>query len=420
MAERWLARLARVEERESGTVLWAVAWFFLIFTAWNLVKPVREEMGVAGGVSALPWMFTATLLGTLAANPLYAAAASRLRRAVLVPATYRFIALSLLVAFVLLRVADDAVRVHVARGFFVWASVLNLFAVSVFWSFLADSLDSGVAKRLYGLIGLGGTSGAIAGSALATVLAPRVGPEWLLVGSAALFEAGLVAQRRLAQATLALGPRSPDVEASPPARDALEGFRLVLRSPYLLGIAGVLMALTVSATFLYFEQARIVKAAFADKGERTAFFARIDLLVNVATLLLQAFASGRVVSFLGVGRAMAVLPLVTVGGFFALAARPDTAVLLLVQVARRSADYAIARPAREVLFTVVSRAEKYPSKAFLDTFVYRGGDAVGAWTETLLRTMGLGNLGLALAFVPVAIAWSALCLALGRAHERRR
>jgi AAA family ATP:ADP antiporter len=400
-----------VRPGEGRAVLWSAAYFFFLLSSYYVIRPLRDEMGLRGTDQTLTWLFMGTLAGTIVANPVFGALVARFPRRVFIPAVYHVLALNLLVFYGLLQVLPPDGRVAVARVFFVWASVFNLFAVSVFWGFMADLWRSADGKRLFGLIGVGGTAGAIAGSTIVAGLASAVGPVHMLVAAALLLEAAVLCVRRLVTLFGATGPETPTETAG---QGAMAGLRLLLTRPYLLGIAGFLFLYAQSSTFLYFEQARIVRAAFSDSGARAAFFARIDLAVNGLALVTQLFFTGRIVRGAGVGASLAVLPLLTEGGFAALAALPATSVLMVVQVLRRAAEFALVRPTRELLYTVVGRDEKYTAKSLVDTFVYRGADAVGAWTDRLLGVLAAGAWTLALAFLPLAAGWFAIAAWLGR------
>lgn len=412
-----LRKAVRVGDGEIRALLWSCAYFFFLLSSFYVIRPLRDEMGVTGGGDKLNLLFLGTLAGTLVANPPFAALASRFPRRIFIPVVYRVLVAALLVFYLLFSVEKGVNKIQVARVFFVWASVFNLIAVSVFWGLMADLFRPEQGKRLFGFIGVGGTLGAIGGAALTAGLAPRVGPVNLLLLAAALLEAAIFSVRRLVR-IFAVGPdgaRVPDSEL-PPGRGVWSGIRLVMTSPYLLGICLFLFCFSLSSTFIYFEQARIAKATFADAAQRTAFFARIDLYVNLLTLLIQAFLSGRIISSIGVGPALALLPAFSLAGFVGLGFAPIASVLVPFQVMRRAAEYALARPAREVLFTVVNREEKYTSKNFIDTFVLRGGDAAGVWADTLLASLGVATAGVALTFAPVAGVWVCIALFLGKRH----
>ncbi len=419
-----LSRLVRVEPGEGAGLLWSALSFFFILGGYYVIRPLRDEMGAStGGGFALNWLFFGTLAGTLVVNPLFGILVSRTPRRVFVPAVIHALAASFAVFFGLLTLLDGPARLAAGRFFFVYASVFNLLVVSVFWGFLADLFRSEQAKRLFGFIGLGGTVGGIAGGAVTVALARRIGPVPLLLVAAALFEAGVLCLRRLARvyrvdAGAAERAAGGHGEGAPPGTGALSGLTLFAKSRYLLGIAAFLLLFTIGSTFLYLAQARIVRTAFHDAGARTAFFAKADVLVNVLTAVTQLFFTGRILPAVGLGPALALLPVITAAGFFALGASSTANTLFAVQVLRRSAEFALVKPAREALFTVVPREEKYTAKSFIDTFVYRSGDALGALADRLVAFLGLTPMGFAWLFLPVSAVWIANALALGSKQKR--
>jgi AAA family ATP:ADP antiporter len=408
-------------------VAWACAVFFLVLSSYYVLRPIRDEAGVAGGVQNLAWLFSATLAAMLGVHPLFGALVARLPRRRFVPLAYRFFVANLAVFFLLWRAAEPAQAVWIGRVFFVWTSVYNLFVVSVFWSLVADLFRPSQAQRLFGLVAVGGTLGAVLGAGLTAALAPRLGAAGLLLVAALLLELAARAARALDGQEPALAAAAGAEEPAPAAPPAevigggvLEGIRDVGRSPYLLGIAALMLLFTITSTFLYFQQADIVGRAVADRAARTRLFAHVDLAVNVLTLLTQLFLTGRVIRWLGLALALAVLPLLTLAGAALLAAAPLLAVLVGFQVLRRAANFAVQRPAREVLYTVLPRSEKYKAKNFNDTFVYRLGDQLGAWSYTAIGWLGAGLPALALTMVPLSAAWLGLALWLGARYRRLR
>ena len=396
-------------------MLLSALYFFFILSAYYVIRPIREEMALAGGVEYIPWLFTGTLAAMLLVHPIFAAVVSRWPRRRFVTVTYRFFMLNLLAYFVLLRlVTDGAASVWVGRTFFVWISVFNLFVVSVFWSFMTDIFRERQSRRLFGLIGVGGTLGGIVGSAITTFLVGFLSPATLLLFSVLLLEGAVVCLKTLDSRCAA----SP-VTAGSSADDAiggsvLEGIRRVLASPYLLGIGAFMLLFTIGSTFLYNIQADIVSRTFATGAERTSVFARIDLAVNLLTLCTQLFLTGRILKWLGVPLALGILPVLSVFGFLALGAAPVFAVFVVFQVLRRAGNFALAVPTREVLYTVLPRQDKYKAKNFNDLFVYRAGDQIGVWSFAGLRALGLGSSALALTMVPLAGVWLLIALWLGR------
>ena len=421
---RRLQHLVDVRPHEVAAVAWSWLFFFAVLSAYYVIRPIRDDMGVAGGVQNLPWLFTGSLAGMLLANPPYAYLVSRMPRARFVSWAYRVFAANLLVFFVLLQWAPPAQQVWIGRAFFIWTSIFNMFVVSIFWSVMADVFAPGQSKRLFGFIGAGGTIGGIAGAALTGRLVGPLGAANLLLVSALLLEvAALSARRVFAQprtatreengtAALPLGPERAI------GGTIWEGMRRAFADPYLLNVTLNMLFFTVLTTFLYFQQAAIVDATLTGRAERTRFFANIDLAVNVLTLATQTFATGRAVRRWGVAAALAFLPVLSVVGFGILGLAPAIGVLMTFQVLRRAGNFAVARPAREVLFTVVPRADRYKAKTFIDTVVYRAGDQIGAWAYLPLAALGAGVAGVS----SVAVALSALsvvnALWLGRKMER--
>ncbi|AUX36448.1 MULTISPECIES: NTP/NDP exchange transporter [Sorangium] len=416
-----LRRVCDVKEGEVSALLWSFAYFFCVLCSYYILRPVREEMGISGGMDKLPWLFTAVFATMLAAVPAFSALVARLPRRRFIPIVYRFFASNLLVFFGLL--ALDAPRATVGKVFYVWLSVFNLFVVSVFWGFMADVWRSEQGKRLFGVIAAGGSAGALVGSLVTAAQARQIGTANLLLLSAALLELAVLCVTRLNRLAGRLAGDAAPPEASAAEEriggGALRGVTLVLGSPYLLGICAQTLFLSITATVLYFEQARIVAAESMDPARRTAMFASIDLTVNVITIVVQVLVTGRLMTRVGLGVALAVVPVVTGVGFLALAARPTLSMIAGFQGLRRAIHYAVDRPAREILFTVVAREEKYKAKSFIDTVAFRGGDAASAWALSGLSALGVKAAGLSLLMVPVAGGWVLLSRYLARRQAER-
>jgi AAA family ATP:ADP antiporter len=413
---RVLAPMARPGEMRA--LLWSFAYFFCLLAGYYVLRPLRDEMGVAGGVRNLQWLFTATFLAMLVAVPVYGALVARLPRRRFIPIVYHFFVANLVIFWFLLTSGIE--REIVARVFFVWISVFVLFAVSVFWSFMADLFTPGQGKRLFAFIAAGGTAGSLAGPALTIGLAELLGPANLLIVAALFLEMAVLCVRRLEQvapetATQIAG-KTADVSLG---GGWLDGFLLLLRSPYLAGITLWVSLLSVAATFLYFQQANIVAAASDDPAVRTRIFASVDLAVGVLTLIVQAFATGKLIARFGIGAALCLLPVVLAAGFALLAAAPMLAVVIAFQALQRTANFAISNPAREVLFTVVEREEKYKAKNVIDVVAVRGADAAGGWLFAALRSLGMELRAISLVAIPIAAVCLALAVALGRAQDKR-
>jgi AAA family ATP:ADP antiporter len=400
---------------ERRAVLWSFAYFFALLAAYYVLRPLRDQSAIAGGIKALPWLFTATFATLLVAQPLYGALVGRWPRRRFIVVVYHFFAANLALFWLLLVLGIEPVAV--ARIFFVWVSVFNLFAVAVFWSFMADLFDSEQGKRLFGFIGAGGTAGALLGPVLTIALSGPLGPANLLLVALVLLELAVLCVHRLERTTAAAeGPRRDE---RPVGGGAFSALTEIARSPYLLGIAAWVSLLSFGATVLYFAQAHIVAAEVHGAAAQTRVFAGVDLAVGLLSLVTQLFATGRFLKRFGCGAAAGALPAVYLVGFAVLGFSPTLAVVLVFQVAQRWMNFAIANPARQVFFTVVDREEKYKAKSFIDVVVYRGSDALSGWAFDSLQAIGLKLGVVALCALPVAALWLVLSLALGRGQERR-
>lgn len=420
-ARSWIERLVDVRPRELAAVGWSWLFFFSVLSAYYVIRPIRDEMGVAGGVENLPWLFAGSLTGMLLLNPPFAWLVGRMPRPRFVSFGYRFFAVNLLAFFAALVVGDAAADVWTGRVLFVWTSVFNMFVVSIFWSVMADVFSAAQGKRLFGFIGAGGTIGGITGAAITSSLVGLLGAANLLLVSAALLEVAALAARRLfAQPRLepAAPPAGTDGAETAIGGAVWDGMRRSLSDPYLVNVTLHMLFFTLLTTFLYFQQATIVDAAITDRIARTRFFANVDLAVNLLTLVTQTFATGRAVQRWGVTAALAFLPVMSVVGFGVLGAAPTVAVLMTFQVLRRAGNFAVARPAREVLFTVVAPTDRYKAKTFIDTVIYRVGDQLGAWAYAPLAALGAGVAGVSGAAIALALLSAANAVWLGRKMRR--
>lgn len=401
---------------ELHVVVLAMVFAFVLMAGYSLLKPVRDEIGSAHE-EYLSWLWSGTFLVMLALVPLFGWAASRFRRRTLIVGTYQFFSANLVVFYFLLRglPPEGTLRTIVDCSFYVWVSVFNLFALSVFWSFLADTFRSEEGKRCFARIMMGATLGAIVGPWLTTLLVDPLGTANLMWVSIGLVQAAvlcfLVLDRGQAQAS-GSGSLSRALGGG-----IWDGARTVWRSPYLRSICVYLLLFLVSSGFLYRLKAHYAHDFFEDRGARTAFYANIEIVSNVLTLALQFLVTGKLLQRLGVGFTLAILPVLTMLAFGALGLWTSLATIAVADVLRRAGNYALAKPAREVLFTVVPRDQKYKSKSFLDTFVYRGGDSAVSWMYDGFATFLQGS-GLALAVVPFAALWTGSAVRLGRLNKK--
>ncbi len=420
VAYRLLRRMIDVRPEEVPALAWSWLYIFSVLSSYYIIRPIRDEIGVAGGVEHLPWLFTGTLVGMIAVNPPFAALVKTLPRRRFISIVYRFFSTNLLVFVPLLKVPTAELSMWAGRAFFIWTSIFNLFVVSVFWALMVDVFNAEQGKRLFGLIAAGATLGGIVGSSLTATLASHVEPTHLLLASAALLEVAVFSVRRLSRLSEALRLRpAARAEEAPIGGTVFSGLTHAFKSAYLLNISLYILLFAITSTLLYFQQATVVNHTFADRPARTAFFARVDLTVNVLTLGTQLFLTGRLLRVLGVALTLIILPGLSVLGFVALALVPTIAIIVIFQVLRRAGNFAVARPTREVLFTVVPREDKYKAKSFIDTVVYRAGDQIGAWSYGLLAFLGLDMTGIAIAAIPISAAWVVNSLWLGRKQEAK-
>lgn len=442
---RGIGRLVDFRPGEGRTILLSGLYFFFILLSYYLLRPVREAMGIQGGADKLPWVMTGTLLAMAAVNPLFSWLVSKYPRRIFIPTTYHFFAVNMLIFFGLFHMMPESWHKNLGYAFYIWLSVFNLFVVSVFWGFSADLYSREQAKRLFGVIAIGGTVGAITGAAVTGALVngfdiERFGlgpylikvpvPAMLLVAIVPLEMAVLCVTVLVRRGGFAKRVGASGTDASPPKPEPgpgmWKGLEAIAASRYLKVIAIYMLLFSVSSTFLYIEQGRIVEAAFPDRAQRTAAFADIDLWANLLTLATQLLFTGRIIGIVGIGGALCILPLLTLIGFAVLWQNPTLTVLMWFQVIRRGVHYAVDRPAREVLYTVLGPDEKYKTKSFIDTFVYRAGDMIGGWAPVwwasgTAKAMGAA-VGLAIGWiaVPVSIAWLGVALVLGKMQGRQK
>ena len=394
-------------------VVLASLTFFLILSSYYVLRPVRDEMGVQTGADRLPWLFTGTFIATLLLVPLWGFVAGHVRRSILLPVTYGFIILNL-VAFLTV-MGTRTLTLPIAVAFFIWASVINLFVVSLFWSTVSDVFTTEQSHRVYGFIAAGGTVGALAGPAITATLAERVSTSTLLLISAIGFTAATLCAVMLSRTKRAPGERDPrDVRIG---GTTLAGIRLTLQSRRLRSIALIIICYTTVSTFLYFEQTNIVGKTIADSGERKAFFATIDLMTNGIALIVQILFTAIIVRRFGVRTALGIVPFLVMIGFMLLGFRPEPVVLAFLQIAHKAGDFSLVRPGREMIYTTVDPESRYKAKSFIDTTVYRGNDAVSGWITSAIRTGGL--IAVVAAGVLVAGIWAITGYRIGRRHDER-
>jgi AAA family ATP:ADP antiporter len=417
---RLLKRIAGVEPVETRAVLISFAYFFFLMASYFILRPLRDAMGTVYGVKHLQELFTGTFIVSFIVAPVYAGLASRVRLASFLPWVYGFIALTMVAFFVLFRAAPE--NRLVAAAFYIWLSTFNLLTISVFWSMMADIFSSAQAKRLFGFIAAGGTVGTIVAPAFITFFVDLVGVNALLLISAAGFFITATLVRALEAEKRKLVVADPRAQRTSMDKklggNPFDGFVLIFKSRYLLMISLFLLLMTWISTIIYFQLQDLITHDFATKAARTQAFATIDLATNTCAVLVQLFGTRRFIQRFGVTAGLLINPIIMVIAFLAVVLSPVLLVLGSIQVARRFAEYAVAKPSRDMLFTVVDQQAKYKAKNVIDTVVYRFGDLSSAWFSAAILPFGVA--GLALAGVLVSVFWFPIAWMLGRRYESVR
>lgn len=421
LASRLLNRVAAIEPFEVRAVSLSMLYFFFLFGSYSVIKPVRDAMGTVYGIAHLQELFTVTLLVSLLCAPLYAKLANRFRLSTFLPWIYGFIASTMVLFYVLFSAGHIQER-WVAAAFYVWVSTFNLLAISVFWTFMADLYSRSQAKRLFGFVAAGGTLGGIVGPAVAATLATRIGNNNLLLIAAAGFTVTAFLVSLLAREKQALVVAGAETQRSSLdhhlSGTALDGFRLLLRSPYLMLLALFLLLMTWISTIVYFQLGELITHAFSSKEARTQAYGTIDLAVNSCAVLVQLLGTGRLIARFGVGLGLLLNPVIMVFAFLAIAFSPVLSVLAGIQIVRRVAEYAVAKPTREMLFTAVDQESRYKAKNVIDTVVYRFGDFSSAWISAAILPFGVT--GLAVFGVIASAIWFPVAWSLARRYESMR
>ncbi|HEX5789390.1 MAG TPA: MFS transporter [Woeseiaceae bacterium] len=422
MPYKLLERVLGVEKRETVAVAWSFAYFFCVLSSYYMLRPIREMLGVASGVTTVPVLFTSTFLAMIAATTIFGWVASKFPRRVFLPWVYAFFVLNILFFYGAFLWAEASATdfVWIGRVFFVWISIFNLFVVSVFWSFMADIYTREQGRRLFGVISAGGSIGALAGPAVTIHLVDIIGFERLLPLSAALLLGSIVCigrLRRWVERAQAKDVAETAAAPKPLGGSAFAGMTHVFRSRYFIAISVVSVLASLLGTALYMFMNALVGETIADADARTKLFAYLDLGTGMLTVVFQLLVVRHAVRKLGLGMTFALMPLLSVVGFALLAVHPTLLFVAVLQALRRAVGFGFSKPANDMLYSVVTPEEKYKAKNFIDTAVYRAGDLVGTWT--IRAVWGLGMTGIALALLPFAILWVLIALWLGREYRRR-
>lgn len=431
----------KVEPNELKATLLSFLFVFSIMTAWFVLKPARDALSSDWTDAQLSWLWTSTFFFSAIAVAVYGAVISRLRFSSIVPGVYGFFALTFVGFFVAGTTLKDPslviklnygltsvfgptadVNDYLNRIFYVWASVFSLFHLSVFWTFMSGLYNKEQAKRLFAVIAVGATAGGIVGPLFVSLYAKSIGDLNMLFVSAALLFVpvplyGFLDHLRTGE----LG--NPDAQVDLQrghhlGANPFAGFTRFVSNPYLLWIGGFIVLYVTMNTFLYFEIGNATEDL--SRPERAQVWARIDLAVNLLAALTALFATSRLTTKFGMPKTLALVPAFMALGWVFVAVFPFAISIYVVQVIRRAGNYAITRPGREILFTLVDNETRFKSKPVIDTVVYRGGDVATAWFYTLLGTaFKLSLVGIALVGAGVAVVWALVGVYLGGLFESK-
>src|SRR5438874_3443999 len=411
--KHFFGKIVAVKPDEIRALWLGFVFHFLILTGYYIMRPIRDSIAASNRLETLPWMFTATLVGMLIANAVFAAIVARMSRRKFIPIAYAFFIFNLALFYVLMRSCPPAQQVWIGRALYVWVSVFNLFNTAIFWAFMTDLFTVEQGKRLYGFIAVGGSLGAILGAYITKHYVRDIGPANLLAVAAIMFViAGFLV--RFFPSNFSDRNKVVQAREEPIGGSIWSGITHIGRSPYLLGLAASMLLYTTTSTWAYFQQSDLAREALKDSNARTVFLGNLDIWVNSITVVIQVFLTGRLLKWFGVGFTLVAMPFLSMIGFGAMGVAPTLGLLAIFQVARRVAAYALMRPSREILFTVLRREDKYKVKSVTDTLGYRTGDQIGAWSYGGLNALGLGLPSISFVAVPVVAGWCALCFWLGR------
>ncbi len=414
----WLDRVLSLAPEERRAVGWSFLCFFSILSAYFLLRPVRDEMAILAGPENIPDLFLGTFTAVLLLVPVFGWVTKRFPRRRFMPAIFAFCALNLVVFYAAFN-SETISRVWTARAFFVWLSVFNMFVVSLFWSFMADLYSREQGQRLFGLITSGGSLGAILGPLATANLVRDIGIETLFLVSAALLGLTVFTIVKLLNwARHNVHDAHPINEAKPIGGSVLEGIVLVARTPFLLGIAFVILLGVFCGTAMYLYQAQMLAEHLPESVARTELLGWMDASINTLSLILQAFVARHAIRKLGVAATLSILPLMSVIAFAAIAMMPSLGLLIVIQVLRRATNFGLNGPARENLWTVVSAHSKYKAKNFLDVTLVRGADVVSSQTVRLLQSVFAAFAPIAWICAGICAVWLTVALTVGRVYQR--
>lgn len=431
-----LYKLFSLKEGEFKLLILSFSFIFVLFSSYALLRPIRDALGLSGGDDELKWLFLGTFLATIASSLALMWLSTRIKRRFYIDFVLVFFGLNLLIFYAAMSLIEpqSSEFIWLCRIFYVWVSVFNLFVFSSAWSLLSDIFSKEASLRLFGIIAAGASLGSIAGSASVRYLVEHIGTSSFILASMILLCLALALKHAMisdifthAQVAHSRNPKTPEIASQNPlerfdktigAKNPFVGFSLIAKSPYLLALCAFVLLLTAVSTFLYMEQMRIIKETFSSREERVAVFATIDLVVQSLSLFIQIFLTAKIAKFFSLSALLSALGFVVSIGFVVLCfTHPAFLPLAVVMSMRRVGEYALVKPGREMLFVPLSSDEKYKVKNFIDTVVYRGGDALSAQVESALFSLGISVV--LLVGAGISFVWGILGVFLGRKYQQK-
>lgn len=420
MIKKLLQKASDIEPHEIKATTLSFLFVFILMLAYYILRPVRDAMASDWSDAEVSQLWTLNFFISTVVVAIYGFAVSRVRFKYLVPGVYAFFTVSFILFYFFMASLDD--RTFVDKSFYVWLSVFAMFHLSVFWSFMSDIFNKNQARRLFATIAAGASAGALIGPMIPTLFAEISGTDTLILIASILLVIPIpiiLILEKLKASELKNEDEISDTEKFKIGGNPFAGFKSFVTNPYLLAIGIFILLYTMISTFVYFEQKNLL--AEYDRATRTQILGSIDWIVNVLTFIIAFFATSRIVKKIGMGYTLALMPIIVCVGILVLAFAPIITVLLILQVARRAGNYAVTKPAREMLFTEVDKETRFKAKPVIDVVVYRGGDTVTAWIFTgLTEGLGLGFTAVGVIGAGIAAVWAGVGIYMGKLYNRRK
>ncbi|MDO5972133.1 MFS transporter [Flavivirga aquimarina] len=415
---RIVTSVVMMKKSEKLIVLWSFIYFFSLLSGYFILRPIRDEMGIVNGANNMQWLFTGTFVAMLLVVPLFLYITKKFVLKKVLFLSYTFFLFNIIIFYILFKIFHGSKLL--AASFFIWLSVFNLFVVSLFWSFMADVFSSESSKRLFGIIAAGGSIGALIGPIISSLLVTQTSIENLFLVAGVCMLIVLFAIKKIVN----LKEENKHLKSNNGfnsnvilAPDILLSIKKGMKSKYLQSIILFMIFYTAISTFLYFEQAHIVENSITESSRRLLYFSKVDLITNTLTVFSQVFITSSVIKKYGLKITLFLVPFLIAIGFAFLSINPSVLVIGTLIIVHRAGNFSLLKPSKEILFTVCNKEEKYRVKNFIDTIIYRGGDALTGWLFSLLISFGLGLSIIALISLPVALLWSFNGNRLGKVYK---